>query len=68
MKLDIYSLGGRKIWSYTDYNLNAGYNTVEWHGNDSFNGKIANGVYIYRIKAIGNNSTVSYIGKCAKYH
>ena len=68
LKLDIYSLGGRKIWSYTNHNLNAGYNTVEWHGNDSFNGKIANGVYIYRIKAIGNNSTVSYIGKCAKYH
>ena len=68
LKLDLFSLGGRKIWSYVDQNLNAGFHTIDWHGKDSFKGEIANGVYIYRLKVIGNNSTASYIGKCAKYH
>ena len=68
LRLDLFSLGGRKIWSYVDQNRNAGFHTIEWHGKDSFNGEIANGVYIYRLNIIGNNSTASYIGKCAKYN
>ena len=34
---------------------------------DAFENEIANGVYIYRLKAINGNSVVSYIGRCAKY-
>ena len=68
LKVDVYSLGGRKIWSSNHLNLDAGFHTIEWNGNDAYNGEIANGVYIYRIKAIGNSSTVSHIGKCAKYY
>ena len=67
MKIDIYSLGGRKVWSYLNENMDAGYHSIEWNGKDFFNGEIANGVYLYKIEAIGNNSKASYIGKCAKY-
>ena len=68
LKVDVYSLGGRKIWTSNHLNLDAGFHTIEWNGNDTYNGNIANGVYIYGIKAIGNNSTVTHIGKCAKYY
>ena len=47
--------------------MDAGYHSIEWNGKDFFNGEIANGVYLYKIEAIGNNSKASYIGKCAKY-
>ena len=48
--------------------MDAGYHSIEWNGKDFFNSEIANGVYLYKIKAVGNNSITSYIGKCAKYH
>ena len=67
LKIDVYSLGGRRVWSSMNLDLDAGFHVIDWHGNDAFNGKIANGVYLYKIKAIGNNSTITHIGKCAKY-
>ena len=67
LKIDIYSLGGRKVWSYLNENINSGYHSIEWNGKNFFNSEIANGVYLYKIEAFGNNSKTSYIGKCAKY-
>ena len=67
LTLDLYTLGGRRIKSFEKFNLSAGYHTIDWDGLDSFGGNIANGVYLYRLKAIGDESTVSYIGRCAKY-
>ena len=67
LNLDLYTLGGRRVWSYKQFNLVSGFHAIDWDGRDSFGKKIANGVYIFRIKVIGKNSTVSYIGKCAKY-
>ena len=67
LNLDIYTLGGRRVWSYKEFNLSAGFHTIDWDGRDYFGKKIANGVYIFRIKVIGKNSKVSHIGKCAKY-
>ena len=67
LKLDVYSLGGRRIKSIEKFNLPAGFNVLDWNGRDSFGNEIANGVYIYRLKVINGNSVVSYIGRCAKY-
>ena len=67
LNIDVYSLGGKKVWSYSNENINSGYNSIEWNGKDFFYGEIANGVYLYKIEAFGNNSKTSYIGKCAKY-
>ena len=67
LKIDVYSLGGRKIWSYLNENINPGYHSIEWNGKDVFNGEIANGVYLYKIEVFGNDYKTSYIGKCAKY-
>ena len=63
----MYTLGGRRIKSIEKFNLPAGFNIVNWNGLDAFGQKIANGVYIYRIKVTNGDTTVSYIGRCAKY-
>ena len=65
--LDLFTLGGRKIKSFKKSNISAGYHTIEWDGRDAFGGQIANGVYLYRLKATGTESTISYIGRCAKF-
>ena len=67
LKLDVYTLGGRRIKSIEKFNLPAGFNVLDWNGRDAFENEIANGVYIYRLKAINGKSVVSYIGRCAKY-
>ena len=67
LNIDVYSLGGKKVWSYSNENINSGYHSIEWNGKDFFYGDIANGVYLYKIEAFGNNSKTSHIGKCAKY-
>ncbi len=67
LRLDVYTLGGRRIKSIEKFNLPAGFNIVNWNGLDAFGQKIANGVYIYRIKVTNGGTTVSYIGRCAKY-
>ena len=67
VKIDIFSLGGRRIKSIIKQNLSPGYHSIKWNGLDQFDGEIANGVYLYRIKAEGTNSTSTLIERCAKY-
>ena len=45
----------------------AGYNFINWDGKDKYGDNIANGVYLYTLKALKNGNTVSRIGKIAKY-
>jgi hypothetical protein len=67
LEIDIFTLSGRKIKQIEYVDANAGFKIVDWNGKDIYGGKIAKGVYLYRIKAINDNSTVIHIGKCAKY-
>ena len=67
VKLDVYTLGGRRIKSFDEPSISPGYHTIDWDGMDAFGGQIANGVYLYRLKAVGDKTTETYIGRCAKY-
>ncbi len=67
VELDIFSIGGKRIWSEDGYNLKSGVNIIKWNGVNAFGSQISNGVYIFRLKIIGNKTTLNYIGKCAKY-
>ena len=67
VKLDVYTLGGRRIKSFNKSNISSGYHTIGWDGMDTYGGQIANGVYLFRLKAIGDETTETYIGRCAKY-
>ena len=66
VKLDIYTLGGRRIKSFDSSIMGPGYHTLDWNGLDAYGRTIANGVYLYRIKAKGDGTSESYIGRCAK--
>jgi len=68
IKLDVYTLGGRRIKSFDENNKSPGYHTIDWDGKDTYGGQIANGVYLFRLKAIGDETTETFIGRCAKYH
>ena len=65
--IDLFSLAGKRIWTYEEFNLNAGFHTVDWDGLDYYGGQIANGVYLYRLKVMGIESTATFMGSCAKY-
>ena len=67
ISVDIYTLGGRKIRQISPQSVNAGYNFINWDGRDKYGDILANGVYLYRVKAINGNESVSTIGKIAKY-
>ena len=40
LKLDVYSLGGRRIKSIEKFNLPAGFNVLDWNGRDAFGMKL----------------------------
>ena len=47
--IDIFDLRGQKIRSLINQNINAGYHSVVWDGNDESANPISSGVYLYRI-------------------
>ena len=67
ISVNIYTLGGRRIRRIGPQSVNAGYNFINWDGRDEYGDILANGVYLYRVKATNDNESVSTIGKIAKY-
>ena len=67
IEIDIYSLGGKKIFSIEKLNASRGFNIINWNGRNSFGDFLANGVYIYHIKATNENEKASSLGRIAKF-
>ena len=67
IEIDIYSLGGKKIFSVEKANAPRGFNIINWNGQNSFGDFLANGVYIYHIKASNENEKTSSLGRIAKF-
>lgn len=67
VSVDIFTLGGRKIMQIEPEYFSVGFHTIDWDGKDAFGDKLANGVYLYRLKAVGDEETASFIGRLAKY-
>ena len=68
ISIDVYTLGGQKVKSFSPRLFDTGFHTIDWtDGKDSFGGELANGTYLYNIKAKANGSTISKIGKIAKF-
>jgi hypothetical protein len=49
--LSIYNIRGRKVKTLVESNQAAGHHTVHWDGTDEQGGKVASGIYFYRIQA-----------------
>ena len=67
ISLAVYTLGGRKIMEFKTTTFSVGYHTNNWDGHDAFGGVLANGVYLYKIKAENSNATETFVGRCAKF-
>jgi hypothetical protein len=67
VSVDIFTLGGRKIMQIEPEYFSVGFHAIDWDGKDAFGDKLANGVYLYRLKAIGDEESASFIGRLAKY-
>ncbi len=68
VKINVYTLGGKRIYSTDNFYFpNAGYHTIDWDGRDAYGQLIANGVYLYRLKATDLERSVSVIERMAKF-
>ena len=65
IKIDIYTLSGRKIKSINKFNSKVGYNRIRWDGRDGYGSYLANGVYLYKITAINEKQKINHIGRLA---
>ena len=67
IKIDIYSIGGKKIYSLEKTHAPKGFNIINWNGQNAFGDNLSNGIYIYHIKAISENEKISRLGRLAKF-
>ncbi len=58
VSLVIYNMLGQVVKTLVDQEQEAGYYTVRWDGTNDFGGKVASGIYIYRIVAGKYTSTM----------
>ncbi|MEE9190064.1 MAG: FlgD immunoglobulin-like domain containing protein, partial [Candidatus Neomarinimicrobiota bacterium] len=63
----VYTLGGRTIYRSDPIFFPVGFHSIPWDGRDSFGDDIANGVYLYKIKAVSSDDSVFLIGRVAKF-
>jgi hypothetical protein len=56
VKIDAYDLRGRKVAALTDQTYDAGAHSLVWEGKDDRGRNLASGVYLLRVKAVGNES------------
>ena len=55
VRIDIFTVGGRRIQTLDDIPGSAGANQVYWNGLDHVGDELANGVYLYRISAVSES-------------
>jgi len=63
VKIQIFTIAGRKIREITANNLNLGYNEIYWDGLDGDGHNLANGVYLYKLIADNGQSQVEVYDK-----
>jgi hypothetical protein len=66
VRLDIYTVSGRLIRSFTDLNDVSGYIEKDWDGMDDDGNEVANGVYYLRFTAKKGDKKIERIEKMAK--
>ena len=67
--IKIFSISGEQINTLDPFDTFYGYSIIPWNGKDYYGNEIANGIYLYEIKATGiiSEKVISEIGKIAKY-
>lgn len=55
VSLVVYNITGQRVRMLADGDMNSGYYNVTWNGRDDNGKSVANGVYFYRLEAMGGN-------------
>jgi len=63
VKIQVFTVAGRKIAEIYASNQDAGYNEIYWDGRDQDGNRLANGVYLYKIIADDGQSYAEEFGK-----
>lgn len=66
VKIDVFTLSGRKIASITESSVAPGYVQIPWDGRDHEGSALANGVYLYRLSAKTAGRHVEQLGRLVK--
>ncbi len=67
VQISIFTISGRKIYQSQKQSFSQGFHFIDWNGKDHYGDNIANGVYLYKIKAVGDESSIDQFGRIAKY-
>jgi len=67
VQISIFTISGRKIYQSQQQSFSQGFHFIDWNGKDHYGDNIANGVYLYKIKAVGDESSIDQFGRIAKY-
>ena len=67
ISINIYTISGRKVKSMIERDHKLGFNRVSWNGRDEYGNLLANGVYLYKLKAEINDQIINHIGRLAIY-
>jgi flagellar hook assembly protein FlgD len=51
VKLVIYDILGREVTTLVNWEQDAGYKSITWHGTDAFGKNVGAGMYFYQLKA-----------------
>jgi len=51
VRINVYNLLGKHVATLVDQDLSAGDHSIQWNGQNKYGVQVANGVYIYQIKA-----------------
>jgi hypothetical protein len=66
VEVQVFTSSGRQVWIYRQDYTEAGQVTIEWAGVDHVGDEIANGTYLYRVRAYPKQagaSSLHHIGK-----
>jgi hypothetical protein len=55
VRLNVYDITGRRVRTFVDADVSAGWHSVEWDGRDALGRPVASGVYISRVEASGKS-------------
>jgi flagellar hook assembly protein FlgD len=67
ISINIYTISGRKVKSMIERDHKLGFNRISWNGRDEYGNLLANGVYLYKLKAEINDQIINHIGRLAIY-
>lgn len=67
VRISVFTLSGRALYSRTERALSPGYHQLFWDGRDGDGAPIANGVYLYRLSAVTEGGRhVEELGRLVK--